>query len=587
MKKDEKKKKSKTQKTRAAAAALNIASEEVKKKEHHDSDNMKRGREEENNINGTTARKNTLAATKNNNEEERRRFEFERQMKELNEKFLEAFARSVREHPRAIKNNLMRQYLQFVKKLAMEYADVIASSKEEAQQKGGLLWIFGSNGDSGQFGFGSNASTGELIDELLRPRLLQKGSILGNANTKVIKIACGGQQTFAILETGRVLSWGANDSGALGRPTSAPENEDEDDESWLPGYVNLDHSVKAVSVCAGDTHALVIASDGTVYGWGQWRHQNGQWRGLNMLKVSDTQTFYNPVEILNKKQKAKCIQSGENHACILTENGEVYTMGCSEKGRLGRIEKTGAGAAYADDNQKADRENNESYVKNLLTPGRVLVNNRKDLKVKAIATGELHGHLIMENGEVYSIGLSSFGQGGFFDNGVIESEQVAWLPRQIPSLSDKNIIAGSGGGFHSLFLTKTGKIYAIGKRHDGRLGALGREQCNDDPHPNPLEISSSFFGKDSVKMVYAGSNSSGAITKSGELYTWGSNLGALGQGPDNEDVYQPTKVPRVRSAPSQITFTDMSIGASHAGVIGVNKMEESTPPARDKKKRRY
>ena len=102
---------------------------------------MKRGREEENNINGTTARKNTLAATKNNNEEERRRFEFERQMKELNEKFLEAFARSVREHPRAIKNNLMRQYLQFVKKLAMEYADVIASSKEEAQQKGGLLWI--------------------------------------------------------------------------------------------------------------------------------------------------------------------------------------------------------------------------------------------------------------------------------------------------------------------------------------------------------------------------------------------------------------------------------------------------------------
>ena len=149
--------------------------------------------------------------------------------------------------------------------------------------------------------------------------------------------------------------------------------------------------------------------------------------------------------------------------------------------------------AYADDNQKADRENNESYVKNLLTPGRVLVNNRKDLKVKAIATGELHGHLIMENGRVYSIGLSSFGQ-GFFDNGVIESEQVAWLPRQIPSLSDKNIIAGSGGGFHSLFLTKTGKIYAIGKRHDGRLGALG-ESSATRPHQITTEISSSFLVK--------------------------------------------------------------------------------------------
>ena len=50
-------------------------------------------------------------------------------------------------------------------------------------------------------------------------------------------------------------------------------------------------------------------------------------------------------------------------------------------------------------------------------------------------------------------------------------------------------------------------------------------------------------------MVYAGSNSSGAITNSGEIYTWGSNLGALGQGPDNKDIYQPTKVPRVKSAP--------------------------------------
>ena len=111
-------------------------------------------------------------------------------------------------------------------------------------------------------------------------------------------------------------------------------------------------------------------------------------------------------------------------------------------------------------------------MNDLLTPGRVLINNRKDLKVKAIATGELHGHLILENGDVYSIGLSSFGQGGFFDDGVIESEQVAWLPRKIPSLSGKGIIAGAGGGFHSLFLAKTGKMYAVGKRHDGRLGAL-------------------------------------------------------------------------------------------------------------------
>ena len=105
-----------------------------------------------------------------------------------------------------------------------------------------------------------------------------------------------------------------------------------------------------------------------------------------------------------------------------------------------------------------------------------------------------------------------------------------------------------------------------------------------------MEVSSSFFGKDSViKMVYAGSNSSGAITNSGEVYTWGSNLGALGQGPANEDVYHPTKVPRVKSAPAGISFTDMSIGASHAAVIGVDNAaaEDTTPSARNAKKRRH
>ena len=93
-------------------------------------------------------------------------------MKELNAKFLEAFTRSVRDHPRAIKNNLMRQYLQFVKKLGEEYADVIASSTEGSRKEvsGGGLWIFGSNGDSGQFGFGSgetkeNSSTNSFDRE--------------------------------------------------------------------------------------------------------------------------------------------------------------------------------------------------------------------------------------------------------------------------------------------------------------------------------------------------------------------------------------------------------------------------------------
>jgi len=515
------------------------------------------------NINNSTGSKTVINRT----------FEFEKQTKDLNESFARALQDRVRANPRTAKIDICRQYLRYCQELNEKYQDVLNNNQSLLKgneqiirrKEGGQIWMFGSNGDSGQLGLGSDAN-GVLIDELMRPRLLLTQVL---KTMKVTDIACGGQQTFAILEDGRVLSWGANDSGALGRKTSLPENDDDDDETWLPNFVALENGVKAVTICAGDTSAFIIDSDKNVWGWGTWRHQNGQWRAVNQAKPKSGEyqekvdEIWKPVKVLDKKFRAKCIQSGEQHVCILTHDGDVYTFGCSEKGRLGRIEER---EHYADANDKA----NDSEVANLLTPCRVVVvENRENIKFKAIGTGELHGHLIATNGDVYSIGLSSFGQCGFFDNDVIGSNQVAWLPRKIPSLSKLKITQCAGGGFHSLFLSsETGKIYALGKRHDGRLGALTERECNDDPQPDPVEIPSKWFSGEAIKMVYAGSTSSGAITNSGEAYTWGSNLGALGQGPENLDVYEPTKVPRVKTAQG-VTFVDMAIGGSHAGIIGV------------------
>lgn len=38
---------------------------------------------------------------------------------------------------------------------------------------------------------------------------------------QVLQIACGGMHTVALLEDGRIFSWGVNDEGALGRETGA------------------------------------------------------------------------------------------------------------------------------------------------------------------------------------------------------------------------------------------------------------------------------------------------------------------------------------------------------------------------------
>jgi alpha-tubulin suppressor-like RCC1 family protein len=72
--------------------------------------------------------------------------------------------------------------------------------------------------------------------------------------------ASSGMFSLAVLEDGRVLSWGANTAANLGRPwrdnTPAPVPD------FVPGVAN------ARAVALGDGHALVLTNAGTVMSWG-------------------------------------------------------------------------------------------------------------------------------------------------------------------------------------------------------------------------------------------------------------------------------------------------------------------------------
>ena len=86
----------------------------------------------------------------------------------------------------------------------------------------------------------------------------------------------------------------------------------------------------------------------------------------------------------------------------------------------------------------------------------------------------------------------------------------------------------AAGGFHSLALTASGLIYAFGRNTDGQLGSAvgaGSEKANATP------IAVSLPGADGPAVgLAAGAAHSLAITASGELYSFGSNLdGQLGR----------------------------------------------------------
>ena len=64
----------------------------------------------------------------------------------------------------------------------------------------------------------------------------------------------------------QVYTWGCNDEGGLGRPTSSSDGEE-----FTAGLVEDMESVNVVMVSAGDSHTMALSDKGTVFGWGTYR----------------------------------------------------------------------------------------------------------------------------------------------------------------------------------------------------------------------------------------------------------------------------------------------------------------------------
>lgn len=144
------------------------------------------------------------------------------------------------------------------------------------------VFAFG-DGSSGALGLGTKD-----VDEVSQPRLNQK---LDPKSVGVVSLAAGGMHAAAVTYDNRILTWGVNDNGALGRDTSWDggmrevngEETDSDSagsESDLnpreanPAAVPADAfppGTQFVQVAAGDSATFCLTDTGRVYGWGTFR----------------------------------------------------------------------------------------------------------------------------------------------------------------------------------------------------------------------------------------------------------------------------------------------------------------------------
>ncbi|KAI9733841.1 MAG: hypothetical protein M1818_007108 [Claussenomyces sp. TS43310] len=168
----------------------------------------------------------------------------------------------------------------------------------------------------------------------------------------------------AITHNQKILTWGVNDTVALGRDTTyheidkdgASEDDDSEDEidcgltlkECTPTAImteSLGNDAKAfVQVAASDNATFALTDDGFVYGWGTFGvHGNDGTVGfstagaLEAVKKKNKEPMYQRQPVLIPYlREIKSVATGSNHVSALDHKGTVFAWGSGEQSQLCR-----------------------------------------------------------------------------------------------------------------------------------------------------------------------------------------------------------------------------------------------------------
>jgi regulator of chromosome condensation len=235
---------------------------------------------------------------------------------------------------------------------------------------------------------------------------------------------------------------------------------------------------------------------------------------------------------------------------VLTNYGNIYTLGAGEEGQLGRrvLER-----------RKIHGTNPEKVVLGLRSRKAVLVgsNNNSSFAVD-------------DSGDAWAWGLNTKGQTGTgvvnpkMDGEVHSPKRVIGLSRQ--ELGGASVVEIVGGDHHTLFLTSDGRVFACGRSDEGQLGLADEDpalvdRAFPDFLPEPARITFPDMN-DPIRSIAAGTHGNMAVTEGGALYSWGAQAqGELGLG-DVPGVKTPTIV--VRKEGGSFFAVKASCGGQHS-----------------------
>ncbi|KAJ4847218.1 hypothetical protein Tsubulata_008467, partial [Turnera subulata] len=214
----------------------------------------------------------------------------------------------------------------------------------------------------------------------------------------------------------------------------------------------------------------------------------------------------------------RAVACGRRHATLVTKQGEVFTWGGEQGGRLGH-----------------------GVDSDVLHPK--LVHGLESINVELLACGEYHSYAITLSGELYIWG------GGTSNSGLFgcTAEAGQWLPKKLNGpLEGMHVSFMSCGTWHTAIVPSAGQLFTFG---EGTFGVLGHGDRKSVSKPREVEslkglrtvrAACGVWHTAAVVEVMVGSSTS--TNCSGKLFTRGDgDKGRLGHG-DKEARLVPTCV---------------------------------------------
>lgn len=323
----------------------------------------------------------------------------------------------------------------------------------------GLVYGAGSNQD-GQLGLGESVMRSSTFGHVPIPSD-------PTTEEKCVQVAAGWTHSLVLDAEGNCWAFGNNSHGQLGLPTDTFKSVVHPQR--IPGLPKL------VSVKVGLHFSLALDQEGRVWGWGWNKHgELGPNEALEK-KRKGVKTLQGPRMLSGPSHRIVQIACGQHHALMLTDQGQVLSMGWNKFGQLGRV-SAGINDAFLEPIAQLNLSPMETVTSTfsgwtfsgvLTSTGRCFLWGRCD-----------KGQLGLSPEEIQSITPESF------KAAPIPCVWKPFLSSQLPPLSE--ICCGSE---HALAIGRDSKtLWTWGWNEHGNCGV---GHCEDLHGPSQVSLSSS------------------------------------------------------------------------------------------------